>query len=569
MGINLRSVGQVGLVGALASWHVCLVGMLETFAARQLVGGALTLGYALLLTILLVSGYVAAQRARLPVGRLVSGLLAGVIVGLALALLAVLTASFDLRSMFVFASPRLVQLLTFERGLGALYAPIVSSALVGLLGAALALVPPLWRRIITLSLALTLLIALLRDIVTLIVPDAWERRLFTRTGLTLLGALITMVLVGALLYLRARLERPRGLPTRAPAALVRLAPWRRYVLLALAAVLLLTFPRWGDLFLSNVAAFVGLFIIMGLGLNLVVGFAGLLDLGYVGFYAIGAYTVAILTSPEMGIGLDFWVALPIAMLAAMVAGAILALPVLRMRGDYLAITTLGFGEIIRILLVSDALRNYLGGAQGITRIDQPQIGELVIRGPQQFYYLILIGCAIAWFVAARLKTSRIGRAWMAIREDEDVAQAMGINRVSAKLLAFVIGALLGGMAGAFFASMLGSVVPRSFDLLVSINVLALLIIGGMGSLPGVVVGALALVGLPELLREFAEYRLLVYGIVLVIMMIYRPEGLLPEARRAMELHEAEEQDVAAELPAAVPAAEPPRKAGTPPAQLGS
>ncbi|WP_026370399.1 branched-chain amino acid ABC transporter permease [Kallotenue papyrolyticum] len=569
MGINLRSVGQVGLVGALASWHVCLVGMLETFAARQLVGGALTLGYVLLLAILLVSGYVAAQRAKHLAGRLVSGLLAGLIVGLALALLAVITASFDLRSMFVFASPRLVQLLTFERGLGALYAPILSSALVGLLGAALALVPPLWRRIITLSLTLTLLIALLRDIVTLIVPDAWERGLFTRTGLTLLGALITMVLVGALLYLRAHLERPRGLPTRAPAAVARLALWRRYVLLVLAALALLTFPRWGGLFLSNVAAFVGLFIIMGLGLNLVVGFAGLLDLGYVGFYAIGAYTVAILTSPEMGIGLDFWVALPIAMLAAMISGAILALPVLRMRGDYLAITTLGFGEIIRILLVSDALRGYLGGAQGITRIDQPQIGELVIRGPQQFYYLILIGCVIAWFVAARLKTSRIGRAWMAIREDEDVAQAMGINRVSAKLLAFVIGALLGGMAGAFFASLLGSVVPRSFDLLVSINVLALLIIGGMGSLPGVVVGALVLVGLPELLREFAEYRLLVYGIVLVIMMIYRPEGLLPEARRAMELHEGEEQDLAAELPAAVPTAEPPRKAGTPPAQLGS
>jgi branched-chain amino acid transport system permease protein len=224
------------------------------------------------------------------------------------------------------------------------------------------------------------------------------------------------------------------------------------------------------------------------------------------------------------------------MLTAFIAGVLLGLPVLRMRGDYLAIATLGFGEIIRILALSDSLKPFMGGAQGITRIDSPQIGDWVFDSPERIYYLVLIGCVIAWFVAARLKTSRLGRAWMAIREDEDVAQAMGVNRVTAKLLAFAIGALLGGMSGAIFASFVGSVVPLSFGLLVSINVLALIIVGGMGSLPGVLVGALVLVGLPELLREFSEYRLLVYGAVLVVMMLFRPEGLWPEATRRRELH---------------------------------
>ncbi len=574
MARSLRSAIQIGLLGAIATWHICLVGMLETFAARQLIGATITLGYVLLAAIILVCGYAAARRAASMAPALLAGMLAGVTIGLALVGLALLTNSFDLRRMFVFASPRLVQLLTFQQGIPAgLIWPVIGGGLAGLAGAALALLPPLWRRIAALSLVLTILIALLRDIALLIIPRGLQSTLLSRSGLTLTGAALVLLLSGALLYARAVLLRPRGLPTRGGRVrALRLAPWQRYVLLLLLAALLIYFPSRAGLFLSNVAAFVGLYIIMALGLNLVVGFAGLLDLGYVGFYAIGAYTMAILTSPEMGIGLTFWAALPIAMIAAMISGAILALPVLRMRGDYLAITTLGFGEIIRILLLSDAFRDYLGGAQGITRIALPQVGPLtnngVVSGPQQFYYLILAGCLIAWFVAVRLKKSRLGRAWMAIREDEDVAQAMGINRVNAKLLAFVIGALLGGMAGAFFASMLGSVVPRSFELLVSINVLAVLIIGGMGSLPGAIVGALVLVGLPELLREFAEYRLLVYGIVLVGMMLYRPEGLLPEARIQAELHEAEEASVTESLPAAVPAPEPPRKAGTPPAQMG-
>jgi len=228
--------------------------------------------------------------------------------------------------------------------------------------------------------------------------------------------------------------------------------------------------------------------------------------------------------------------------------------VLRMRGDYLAIVTLGFGEIIRLLAGSDLLKSYLGGAQGTRVIARPDIGPIQfglhqinlpllgavrLQFQHEFYYLFLAGCVLTIFIATRLKNSRLGRAWMALREDEDVAQAMGINLVATKLLAFSTGAFFGGLAGAIYASKLGSIFPSSFNFLISINVLAVIIVGGMGSIPGVVVGALALVGLPELTREFAEFRYLLYGAALVMMMLTRPEGLWPEARRKLELHEEE------------------------------
>jgi len=255
---------------------------------------------------------------------------------------------------------------------------------------------------------------------------------------------------------------------------------------------------------------------MGFGLNIVVGFAGLLDLGYVAFFAIGAYVMGILTSTG-GLGgaeLNFWVALPIAVGAAVLAGVILGIPVLGMRGDYLAIVTLGFGEIIRVLVVSDLLKEYIGGAQGILQIPKPEIFGYALVKPQESYYLILAGALLAGYVSWRMRDSRAGRRWMAMREDEDVAEATGIHLISTKLLAFGMGAAFSGLAGAIFASRLGSVFPHSFQLLISINVLSLIIVGGIGSLPGVVVGALVLVGLPELLREFAEYRMLLYGALL-------------------------------------------------------
>jgi branched-chain amino acid transport system permease protein len=238
--------------------------------------------------------------------------------------------------------------------------------------------------------------------------------------------------------------------------------------------------------------------------------------------------------------LTFWQALPIALLVTWLAGIILGLPVLRMRGDYLAIVTLGFGEIVRLLALSDWLKDFLGGTQGIQQIAQPTIGALSLDTLQKLYYLILIGIAIVAFIAWRLKDSHLGRSWMAIREDEDVAQAMGINLVMTKLLAFSTGALFAGLAGTLGAAKLTSVYPHSMTFIVSINVLVLIIIGGMGSIPGVFVGALVLVGLPGLLTEFQEYRYWFYGLALVGMMLFRPEGLWPEARRKLELHEAEE-----------------------------
>ncbi len=219
-----------------------------------------------------------------------------------------------------------------------------------------------------------------------------------------------------------------------------------------------------------------------------------------------------------------------------------------MRGDYLAITTLGFGEIIRILVLSDWLRPWLGGAQGIGKIPRAELFGFEFGTPQTLYYLILAGCLLIGFISWRLRDSRLGRSWMAVREDEDVAQAMGINLVSTKLKAFAVGAGFSAMSGAIFATKLGSVYPHSFNVMISINILCVIIVGGMGSIPGVIVGAAALVGLPELLREFAEYRLLVYGAVLVAMMLLKPEGLWPEATRQRELHEVESDAGVADVP---------------------
>jgi branched-chain amino acid transport system permease protein len=243
-----------------------------------------------------------------------------------------------------------------------------------------------------------------------------------------------------------------------------------------------------------------------------------------------------------------------------ISGVILGIPVLNMRGDYLAIVTLGFGEIIRILVLSDFLRPWLGGAQGIGKIPKASIFGFEFASPPQIYYLILAGCFLAAFISYRLRDSRLGRAWMAVREDEDVAQAMGINLVTTKLLAFASGAGFSALSGAIFASKLASVYPHSFNVMISINVVCLIIVGGMGSIPGVIVGSIALVGLPELLREFSEYRLLVYGAALVAMMLLKPEGLWPEKVRRRELEEfrTREESIGAEKVSQ----EPPSRSGS-------
>jgi branched-chain amino acid transport system permease protein len=214
-----------------------------------------------------------------------------------------------------------------------------------------------------------------------------------------------------------------------------------------------------------------------------------------------------------------------------------------MRGDYLAIVTLGFGEIARLMFLSDWLKPSFGGAQGIKRIPDITIGSIEIRGPQSFLYALFVLILLAAYVSVSLQNSRIGRAWMAMREDESVAEVMGVNIVAAKLSAFIVGAILAGLGGSLFATKIGSIFPNSFDIIVSITVLVVVIVGGMASVPGVVLGAVVLVGLPELLREFEDYRFLIYGALLIFMMLRRPEGFIPSKRRAQELHEEDvEQD---------------------------
>jgi branched-chain amino acid transport system permease protein len=365
------------------------------------------------------------------------------------------------------------------------------------------------------------------------ISNTLKTYIFARSGLTPIGALLVFAISAGLSYYLSGRKKVTAVsqPTKTQKR-------NRTILIIVLAAILCVLPYALGIFYSEILDSTGLFIMMGLGLNIVVGFAGLLDLGYVAFYAIGAYTMGVLTSSGLGLfHLSFWQALPIALFTTWLAGIILGLPVLRMRGDYLAIVTLGFGEIVRLLVLSDWLKGYLGGTQGIQSIPQPQIGPINFNTLQELYYLILIGIAIVAFIAWRLKESHLGRSWMAIREDEDVAQAMGINLVLTKLLAFSTGALFAGLAGTLGAAKLTSVYPHSMTFIVSINVLVLIIIGGMGSIPGVFVGALILVGLPGLLSEFEEFRLWFYGMALVFMMLYRPEGFVPEARRKRELHE--------------------------------
>ena len=308
-----------------------------------------------------------------------------------------------------------------------------------------------------------------------------------------------------------------------------------------------------------------LYAFLALGLNIVVGFAGLLDLGYIAFYAVGAYLWALLASPHFGLHLPFWAILPLGALVAGVAGALLGAPTLKLRGDYLAIVTLGFGEIVRIFMNNlNAPINITNGAQGITMIDPVSVAGLkfsatttlfgiTITGPQKYYYLLVLLALGVILVNFRLQHSRIGRAWQAIREDEIAAKAIGINTRNVKLLAFAMGASFGGIAGGIFAAMQGFVSPESFSLIESIMILAMVVLGGMGHIPGVILGAVLLTVLPEALRYavvpvqkalFGEVladpeslRMLIFGLALILVMRFKPAGLWPSPERRRELSE--------------------------------
>ncbi len=308
--------------------------------------------------------------------------------------------------------------------------------------------------------------------------------------------------------------------------------------IALIAILVIFLPlRWGS-YWNYVTGTVGLYVILGLGLNIIVGLSGQLVLGYIAFFAIGAYTMALLNSPvPHNLMWGFWPALVLGILLAALAGLLLGLPLMRLRGDYLAIVTLGFGEIIRILLKSDVLTDFSGGPRGIQNISGPTLFGRPFNSDVQFMYLIAVSVLLAAFVYNRLQHSRTGRAWLAIREDEVVAKATGVNTTRYKLLALVLGAAFAGLAGAIFASRNQFTGPEEHSLMASINVLSLIIVGGMGNIPGTILGAFALKGLPEILREFANFRLLTFGALLVAMMLFRPEGLIPSKRTIMKLPE--------------------------------
>jgi branched-chain amino acid transport system permease protein len=270
-----------------------------------------------------------------------------------------------------------------------------------------------------------------------------------------------------------------------------------------------------------------LYALLALGLNVVVGFAGLLDLGYVAFFGIGSYVYAFFSSPHFGLHWPFLVVLAMSVSVTAMFGILIGAPTLRLRGDYLAIVTLGFGEITYILLINlDRPIDITGGPSGIITIDPPSFFGFVLRDNWQYYYLILLLMGAAVLMSRRLRDSRIGWAWQAIREDELAAQAMGINTTAAKLQAFAIGAAFAGAGGAFLASWQRSVFPDNFLFTESVNILAMVILGGVGSLPGVILGATLVVALPEVFRDFALYRLLVFGLLLMVLMIFRPGGLL-------------------------------------------
>ncbi len=316
-----------------------------------------------------------------------------------------------------------------------------------------------------------------------------------------------------------------------------------YVLLGVLLLLLVLLPRSWGAYWNYVMGTVGIYVLLGLGLNIIVGFSGQLVLGYVAFFAIGAYTFALTTAPEPhNLVLNFWVAIVLAVLAAALSGILIGLPILRLRGDYLAIVTLGFGEIIRILLKSDILKDFTMGPRGVRDIAGPTLLGKSFTTDVDFMYVIILAVILAIFLARRWQESSIGRAWLAISQDETVAQATGVDTYKYKLLALSLGAAFAGLGGALFASRNQFTGPEDHALMVSINVLCLVIVGGMGSIPGVILGAFTLKGLPEILREVESYRMLVFGALLVVMMIIRPEGLWPARRPKLEVTTQEDSE---------------------------
>ena len=556
---NARAVLAIGLIAGIVPLYTGMVGMVEVFDSRSIVSGWVTMGQILIYVPAIFAGYLVMRRAR-GVDQAGAGVAYGLAAGALAALPSVALVLFyrllaaggvDMRQMFTNVSPQLMEIYTFAQPLFPGLALLIGLlAAAGLAGALLAMLPRLVRGSIVTALLWLLLAGALSDraiapIITSLFDRATARQLYDGDALRPLTALLLFALVFVInLIWQQQRDNIGQRYSRLPS---QQRSWTQRIGFLLLLGLLLILPTFTGRFLNDVMVTIGLYVIMGLGLNIAVGLAGLLDLGYLTNYAVGAYVAGVLLSTgALGVqkyslfGLvipNFWLVIPIAVLAAMLTGFVFALPVLRMRGDYLAIATLGFGEIIGRLAISDWLRPYIGGAQGVLSIPKPEIFGTTLVDPGQLYYITLLGALVVLFISVRLNNSRTGRQWMALREDEDAASAMGIDTTRTKVLAFTLSAAAGGLAGAIFAVKVGTVFPNSFTVLVSINVLSIIIVGGMGSIPGIVVGAIALIGLPEMLREFAEYRLLLYGALLIAMMLLRPEGLVPSEVRRREMEE--------------------------------
>lgn len=585
MNLDRNTLLRYGSLTGLAIFYLSVVGMVEAFNGRDIIKDLyqfgeidlLTLGQIMVLLPAAIGGYMIANRLKDEHGNgtaLTSGFIVGAISAIPVLILVWLGSTFpDIRNMFVGINRDLMEVLTL--GYSLTEAPMTGAIILALIiafialdGAFVAILPDLWRKSVINAVSWTLGIGVMSELLDQVLNTFrgydWIEKDTIKTVLqsgSIKPGFAGFIFVVAFLwpivmpYIRKPLnERYQASSTGAQTTV-------NYIGYALLILLLLSLPWLVGRFLSDVLVTISLYVLMGLGLNIAVGMAGLLDLGYLTNFAVGAYVTGILVSTgPQGIAanggpefFNLWWLIPIALLSAMLTGFVFALPVLRMRGDYLAIATLGFGEIIAKLALSDALKPYIGGAQGILFVPKPSFFGIELGDPERLYYVGLAACLFMLYVTTRLQNSRTGRQWGAIREDEDVAAAMGIDTTRTKVIAFTLSAAAGGLAGAIFATKVGTVFPNSFTVIVSINVLSLIIVGGMGSIPGIVVGAAALVGLPEILREFAEFRFLIYGALLVVMMLTRPEGLWPSEARRRELRGDDDENNIASEATAVPA----------------
>jgi branched-chain amino acid transport system permease protein len=555
--MSFKTIVSRGLIAGLSMSFVGAIGMVDTFNNKILISPIVTMGYATLFGLPFVIAWISTKREVLEgfeteppnLKDVLNGAVIGLVGGISTSLYLVLVNATDLTNTFPNMGPPMVKEMTFDQefwvGLGLL---TLGALVAGAAGGALRLIPDRARRAVGLGAIWVLGLAFLELVVTDIfsfIPALTNFIYALNGGLNMYAAVTIFVVVAVFAYifvggksiLRDRLvgSDPKG----------RSRPTLLALILIISGIVVIPMVVGG--LINELLINVCLLMLMGLGLNIVVGYAGLLDLGYVAFFAVGAYTTAVLTSPTSptwDLELGWWGALLVAMVFAVVAGILVGTPVIRMRGDYLAIVTLGFGEIVRVLLLSDWLKPFFGGAQGIRGIPGiPFFGEEISGvDPELFVYFAAFFVCVAVFISYRVQNARIGRAWAAMREDEDVAEATGVGTVSAKLLAFISGAVIASFAGALVSAKVATVFTNSFDVLVSIIILVVVIVVGMGSIPGVLVGSLVLVGVlggpksPGLLAEFAEYKLLIYGFVLIVMMLKRPEGLIPSARRSRELH---------------------------------